>query len=260
MLRKNPRYHKRLSKKQLELLFILFRFRFVSTDLVSELVGKDRSTIYESINTLVQQQLVHKFHDSTYRIRGRPAIYCLASKGITYLRNNTELDQTTLRNYYKNKTTDEQLVDKYLNIFRIYLKLRSLYGKQFNIHTRADMIREAFISPLPELLLECKNPKDDKPGYVLDIYPAGYFGWAMKKRLQAWQELEEESEYQMSNVLLLAQNESTEKRLIKMTENTLQDFDFYVSQQDILMNSTDGRVWIDPVGYDEEEVVRSNLT
>lgn len=178
MLVKNPKYHKRLSKKQLELLHILYKFRFVSTDLVAMLLSKDRSTIYEAFYVLEKQKIIHKFHDKTYRLRGRPAIYCLAKDGIRYLRQNTEMKDATLRNYYKNPKMDEEYIDKCLNILILCLKLISIYGDSFDIYTKWQLNKEAFPSPPPELWLKRKQAFSDELDYVLDIFqvftPTGY--------------------------------------------------------------------------------------
>ncbi len=260
MLVKNPKYHKRLSNKQLKLLYALFRFRFASTDLVAELVSRDRSTIYEAFNVLEKQKLIHKFYDKTYRLRSRPAIYCLATKGIKHLRENTELNDKTLRNFYKNKSMDEEYIDKCLNVFVIYLKLRKSMGSKFNLHTKWELSREAFPGPpLPELWLERKQAVSGELDYVLDIFPAFTPSWLLRRRLRQYQDFEDDSEYESSHVLLVAQNESTERRLFKLAENTIQDFEFYITQQDLLLNSKDEAIWIDLMESDEDEFVRTSI-
>lgn len=261
MLVKSPKYRRALNTKQIELLKLLFKFRFITTDLVSELLGKDRSTIYESLYVLEKQDYVYKFYDKSYRFRQRPAIYTLNKGGIRYLMSRSELDQTTLRNFYKNRSLDDEQIDKYLNVFQITNTLKRQTGGKFSIHTKYELNRDAFIRPLPELYL-ARNGKSQKPDYILDIFPAFSPSWLLKKRLRQHQELsEEESDYfaNYPSVLLVAQNPSTEKRLFRMLESAMQDFDFLITQQDLLLNSNDGKVWIDLYESDEEEFVRIGL-
>lgn len=260
MLVKNPKYHKSLSTKQVQLLRVLFKFRFVSTDLVADLLSKDRSTIYEAFHVLEKQKMVYKFYDKTYRLRSRPAIYCLDSKGIKYLRDNTKLDEKTLRNFYKNKTMDEEYIDKCINIFIIYLKLRKTMGSKFRLYTKWELKKEAFPGPpQPELWLERKQAVSGKLDYVVDIFAPMTFSWLLRRRIRQYRDFDDEGEYESSNVLFIAQNESTEKRLFKLTYENYWDFELYVTQQDLLLNSKDGKVWVDPDESDEDDIVRIGL-
>jgi hypothetical protein len=237
---------------------LLYKFRYGTTDLIAEVVKKDRSTIYESLFVLEKQNLIHKFHDSTYRIRGSPAIYCLAAKCIKYLRDNTDLDKTTLRNFYKNKSMRQEHIDHCLNVFKIFNTLKRQVGNKFAIYTKYELNREAFPKPLPELYLE-RRGSSDKSSYVLDIFAPGTYTWLLIKRLRQHQELSEEHGETYPNILLLAQNPSTEKRLFRQVQSAIQDFEFLITQQDLLLNSNDGKVWIDVDESDEDKFVRVGL-
>ena len=258
VLVKDPGYYKKLSSKQIELLLVLYRFRFVSTDLVAELLGKDRSTIYESFYNLEKQDYIQKFYEKSYNLLGRPAIYCLAAKGIRFLRDNTEIDEKRLRNYYKNKSADNELIDKYMYVFKVFLKLRRQFGDRFNIHTRADMNKEAFPNPLPELWLERKQEDSEGLDYVLDIFPALIPSWLLRRRVRQYQDFEDESEYESSHVLCICGNESTEKRLFKLVYENYNEFNFYLTQKE-LFDSGEDDICIDTEQADEDEIERVSL-
>jgi len=151
---------------------------------------------------------------------------------------------------------DEEQIDKYLNIYTIYLNLRTRLGDKFNLYTKWELNKEAFPSPPPELWLERKQADSDDLDYVLDIFPAFTLSWLLRRRLRQYQDFEDDSEYESTHVLLVAQNESTERRLFKMTQDAMQDFDFYITQQDFLLNSEDEDIWIDLMESDEDEFVR----
>lgn len=260
MLVREPKYRRSVSSNLVSLLYILFKFRFGTSDLIAELVKKDRSTIYESLRTLEQQGYIHKFHDKTYRLRGRPAIYTLAAKGIKYLRDTSKVDETTLRNFYKNKriaVENEPLMDHCLLVFRIFNVLKGQTGQTFSIYTKHELDKDDFVSPKPELYMQ-RQGKSQKPGYILDILPGGTMTWLLRKRLRQHQEFAEEYEYLYPNVLLIAGNASTERRLFKQVEGAIQDFEFYITQQDMLMSS-DKKIWIDFMELDEDEPARRAL-
>lgn len=257
VLVKEPKYRRPVSSNQLRLLQVLFKFRFVTTDLLVPVIKRDRSTIYESLYVLEKQGYVHKFHDKTYRLRGKSAVYCLASKGIRFLRENTKYNETTLRNFYKNKrmaVDNEDHVDHCLLIFKIFNILKAQTGDKFYIYTKYELTRGSYVTPHPELYLH-RRGRSQKPDYMLDIFPAGTMTWLLRKRLRQHQEFADDSEYQYPNVLLLAGNTSTERRLIKQAENSMQDFEFYITQQELLLGENDGKIWIDiDESYDDEFV------
>lgn len=260
VLVKEPKYRRPISSNQVRLLYILFKFRFGTSDLIAELIRKDRSTVYESLRTLEQQGYMYKFHDKTYRLRGRPAIYTLATKGIKYLRDTSRVDQTTLRNFYKNKhiaSENEPLVDQCLLVFRIFNVLKAQTGQTFSIYTKHELDKDDSVNPKPELWLQ-RQGKTQKPDYILDIFPTGTMTWLLRKRLRQHQEFAGEYEYLYPSMLLVAGNASTERRLFKQAEGAMQDFEFYITRQEMLLGG-DKKIWIDLMESDGSEFARCAL-
>lgn len=85
VLHKNPSYRKPINANQEYLLKLTFKFRFVTTELIAHKLGRHPSTIYERFHTLENQGFIHKIYKGSYRLLGRPAVYCLAPAGIKYL-------------------------------------------------------------------------------------------------------------------------------------------------------------------------------
>jgi hypothetical protein len=94
---------------------------------------------------------------------------------------------------------------------------------------------------------------------MLDIFPAGTMTWLLRKRLRQHQDFADESEYQYPDILCLAGNVNTERRLFRQVESTIQDFDFHITQQEFLLGENDGKIWIDLYESDEDEFVRAKL-
>jgi predicted transcriptional regulator len=259
MLNVNPKYRRPLSAKQVRLLQVVFKFRFVSVDLLAEYLSKDRSSIYENLYVLVKQEYIAKQYDKTYRLRGRSASYCLATKGIRYLRENTNTSEKALRNMYKNKNMDETHIDKCLLVVRVALTLNKQANHAFDISTRYELTdQEFFLRPLPDLYLNRKKAKDGhKFDYTLDIFEPNLPTWILRKRLRDYQEHCYEAELDESNypnVLLVAGNDSTERRLHKQFKYSMQDFEFYVTTLERLLNPDNIHkpIWKDDV-FDEED-------
>lgn len=258
MLVASPKYRRPLNSNQVRVLELCYKFRFVSVDLLAELLGKHRSSVYEGLYVLERQGYLGKRYDKTYRLAGKPASYYLARKGIRYLRENTELDQITLRNFYKNKSMRQEHVDHCLDVFRIALTLKQQVGSGFNILPKYALNRESFPSPLPELFLKRKE-NSDKPSYVLDIFEAGTFTLILRKRIRQLDDYAYDRNYLYPNVLFVAGNQSTENRLFKLTYENYADFDYFITQQELLFASEDGEVWIDMKDAEEDEIIRTGL-
>lgn len=257
VLVKSPKYRRPLNSNQVRLLSLCFKFRFVSVPLLAEWLGRDKSSIYEGLYVLEQQGYIGKRYDKTYRLAGRPASYYLASKGIRYLRENSGLDHTTLRNFYKNKNASTELVDHCLLVNNILLTLKRQTGNKFDIFTKYELDRKIAPMAPPDLYLQSK--KEDMPNYVLDIFAPGTYTWLLRKRIRQYQDYAGQDEYRIPDVLFVAQNQSTENRLFKLTYENYEEFRFLLTQQEILLNSRDGKVWIDMEEAEEDEVVRTRL-
>lgn len=238
----------------------MYKFRFVTTDLLAEMLHKDRSTLYESLHVLEQQAYVYKFYDTSYRIRGRPATYCLAAKGIRHLRDTTSLSHTTLRNYYKNKrvaTDNQALVDHCLLVFRIANIFRSILGSNYHICTKNELDQTQLPKPLPDLY--CFHDDPEQPEYLLDLIPAGTMSWLLRKRLRQHSYFADIADYQYPDVLLVAGNQSTETRLMRQMTDNNNDFTFYLTQLDLLLSKTNEKIWLNGNEYYEDEHIRIAL-
>jgi DNA-binding PadR family transcriptional regulator len=260
VLNVSPKYRRPLSNKQVSLLELVFKFRFVSVELLAEVLGKDRSSIYENLYVLVKQEYVTKRYDKTYRLRQRPASYCLATKGIRYLRENTDTSQKGLRNMYKNKRMDEEHIDKCLLIMKVALTLNKQANNVFDIATKYELTdQEFFLRPLPDLYLGRKKPKDGhKFDYTLDIFEPNLPTWVLRKRLRGYQEHCYEAELddgEYPNVLLVASNDSTERRLHKQFKYSMQDFEFYVTTLERLLapENIHKPIWKDDMWDEDDE-------
>ena len=82
--------------------------------------------------------------------------------------------------------------------------------------------------------------------------------WLLRKRLRQHQEFFEEYEYPYPNVLLVAGNASTERRLFKQVECAIQDFEFYITEEELLL-SGNKKIWVYLMESDEVDFARVSL-
>lgn len=102
--------------KQLDVLKLLCRFRFGTTDLFARALDlKDGRYIHMRLDALVKREYIGKNYDSTYKIEGRPATYYLLSKAFAALKQHhkaigKDLSLNTLRNAYKDKEASNEFI------------------------------------------------------------------------------------------------------------------------------------------------------
>jgi len=259
MRKYQPKYRWKISHQQIELLLKVYAFRFVTSDLLAEDLGKDRSTVYERLTVLEQQGYIAKQYDSSYRLRMRPASYCLALAGLRYLKQLEGINQATLRNYYKNKRQTEEQIDTCFYIYRIYLVLRKSYGTTWAILTKNEVNREVLVRPTPELILQ--SGKEDCQDYYLDLAPKGIMSWILRRRINQHEDWEgEHDDIRYPHVLFVAGNDSTERRLCKLTDERYANFRYFITTEKRLLNTDNRRVWIkSDTWYEDEEPERMFL-
>jgi hypothetical protein len=262
MLVKRPKYRKQLSKDQLKFLGITCKFRFVTVPLLSEWRGKDKSTIYERLLVLTDQGYLHKTYDKSWKLLGKPAVYSLAAKGIKTLRDNTDwFPEAVYKNQYKNRSASSQLVDHSLDLFKLCVQLKKQYGETLELFSKSEITKYEglFISPLPDLYIRKESKKDGQDAhYQLERIEAGTFTWILRKRINAHQEWFDENneedwgfEDDYPTLLLLCGNASTEKRIHRLTDDSMMDFETRTTTRERL-ESGKQKVWLRY--YDEDEM------
>ena len=225
----------------------LHKYRFLTSDLLAVLLQKDRSTIYERLSVLVDQEFVAKQYDSSFRLRTRPATYCLAPTGIRYLKQQG-IDRTQL--HYKSRNFTEEQIDEQLLYTKFATTLKSSYKQSFGIYTKYQLKHGAYVQPTSHLFFQGKS--DLTPDYLVDYFPAFTASWRLKRRINQHDEAAYEAETIYPHLLLVAGNTSTERRLVRFTEELYADFEVFVTTTERLL-SGEKKIWLIPVETNLED-------
>lgn len=166
------------SPLQIELLKLLYKFRFTTAPLLAEHKHKSLVTITQSLKTLLDKKYIARNYTPAYKLAGRGAEYYLTNEGIRYLRQNYKLSESVLHAMYKNKTIGQPFIKKCLLIYQVYIQLQKQYPDTFTILSRSELAEaEGFPEPLPDLYFY-----NDKNDYILDIFNDNLF-YLVKKRI-----------------------------------------------------------------------------
>ena len=254
-----PRTRRKLNVEQLEVLTLLYKFRFGTNDLFAEYFGKkDRSFVFKRLSILLEQELIGKRFDSSYRLQGKPAAYYITPEGARRLQEarGTEVNVRTI---YKDKSVSEQFVAHCLGLFRIYSVLRKRYGDEFKLFTKSDLSSyDYFPSTLPAAYIRLKDGEVDKH-FFLHIYHDHQPIFAVTRRVKQYIEYAESGEWETTGtelpaVLVVCESDRLQKQLLKkitliMNQNIGTDVVFAIcSKASLISNEPEPWQLTDGVG------------
>jgi len=223
MVSDDPTHRKKVNSKQLELLHILYRFRFATTDQIAAYLGKKNGTrVYRRVMILVEQGYIGRNYEPEYRKQDMPASYFLRSKGIAALkkRDDKTYSQKVLHNIYKDAGASEQFVQSSLTIFDSYNRLKSQYGESLQFFTKSDLAgfeSAHFPGQLPDAYIRL-NSKSGLKQFFLDVHSIDQPLFKMPKRIKSYidhldSEVWSATGEPQPKVLAICDRASTQKRL-----------------------------------------------
>ncbi|MGH2639554.1 MAG: replication-relaxation family protein [Rhabdochlamydiaceae bacterium] len=212
----------KLTKKQQEILRLLYRFRFLNRIQIQAFLGhKDPKTINLWLRDLRAKGYVEWIYSTHFAEKTKPAVYYLALNGVRYLRTLTRKSKDDdgeveivplyppeeLRKRYKEPTRSHTYIDRCILIADCALALEheddanEAKGKNLRYYwqTEADYLLERsyyhFVLDIDDELIHpslifCQDKlnKDDKEektleSYILEIFDPTLPRYRMKKRL-----------------------------------------------------------------------------
>ncbi|MBP9820583.1 replication-relaxation family protein [Candidatus Saccharibacteria bacterium] len=165
----------KLTAQQQRVLKLLFKFRFVSAQLLVEVIGINRRSVYEVLEYLVKQNLVTKVYKSEYRLHGRPAYYYLNKTGVTTVRKLMDVKESVVHALYKNDQATDDYVQHCLKLISLYSYLLSSLPDGTDIFTKSEINRLSYFPKnKPDLYIRTPDDKeaivvlvDDKAPYII---------------------------------------------------------------------------------------------
>jgi len=252
--------YKKLNNKQIEVLKILYKFRFGTSQLIANFQEQSTRNINVRLTNLLEQGYVARNYDSSYRLRGIPANYYLLPKAIKLLKTNDKYDQKGLHLLYYNKRASTKFIKHSLEIFRIYLKLAQLYKKKLKFYTYTEIAdQDKFPKPNLDSYLTI-NSSD----YFLELLDNSMSYTLLKRKVSKHikhYELEElDGDYPV--ILLICASKVIEAMITKYLNYTLDkkgidELGFLITTKEQLLTQKDSKqaIWRGVMDEDEEELV-----
>jgi hypothetical protein len=260
-----PKPRKRLNSLQSDILLALYKFRFITRELIVSYQGlKSKSYTYDRLKNLVEQEYIGRKYDNFDKINRQPAVYFIKPKGIRALKDQSGLNQALLNAMYKDRRASSGFINHRLTLFKIYTVLRSNYGPALNFYTQSELAQyDYFLRPLPEAYLEVDNTP-----FMLELLDVSKPTFVFKRRLERHIEFYESGDWdevseQYPSLLLVCDTPSHERRIQRTTANLferagIEDISAYTTTAKALLAqaSPDDTIWSDT--FEPEELLSLN--
>lgn len=164
----------KLTKQQARFLKLLYKFRFVNTPLLTNMIGIRRESVYEVLEYLVKQELVIKVYKPEWRIDRKPAYYYLNKKGVTTVRALLDVKESVVHALYKNDQATPDFITHCQTLLAVHNALKPQLPPDTDIFTKTEINRfKQFPKNRPDLYIRTPDGKEaiivlagDKPLYI----------------------------------------------------------------------------------------------
>lgn len=224
------KHRRKLNNEQLEVLELLYKFRFGSNNLFAQYFGKkDRSFVHKRLSILLERNLIGMRFEPSYRLQGRPAAYYLTPEGARTLAEMRTIDINP-KKIYKDKTVSESFVQHCMEIFAVHNQLRNAYGEPLRFITKTELSHEQydyFPKPLPDAHVRLRIDNVDKQ-YFLEVIPSDQPFFVTARRITRYIKYQEDADWVVAEtplpiILMLCETEVLAKRLQKRAIKALDD-------------------------------------
>lgn len=237
--------HPTLTSRQLEILLLLYRFRFLTRSHIQTLLHhKNHAHILKWLNELTSQNYITQYYTKT--IPASPAIYSLAKLGRSYLKIHTDSNTKHLSRLRRDPIYTSKFRNHCLFLADIYISLLEVIAPTratLHFSTKAELYGMAsLIKPVPDAYIATKEATGTTKRYFLDIFD-NMPPVAMRKRVRQYFEYCDSDEWQSSTdkpfpaIILICPNDRLKKHLTLLIQRKLESGSgiiFYLSTKECI--------------------------
>lgn len=164
-MKPEPKYRRPLNEHQLRLLRTLYKFRFATTNLITEAQGaKHVRVIQARLQILEDQKYIGRLYDSSYKIERKLATYHLLPAGIRVLRKLPDIHQAAIKSLYHDRRIKDPQRQHCLHVFAIYNYIKQRCPGEFKFYSRTELMGKDYVPKLlPDAYLSRVKSSTSKP-------------------------------------------------------------------------------------------------
>lgn len=234
-----------ITPKQLEILVLLYRFRFLNRQQLQTLLNhQDTKRINTWLKDLTDKTIIGRHYSTKLKENTKPAIYYLRTKSKTFLLGQpTVNDKLLMKRVYREKTRSQRLIDHSVLLANFYLDLlKTVTTEKLSFFTKTDLSTHYYLPynrPDAYIAREGKTTKR----YFLEIIDDGTPRFMIRKKIEQYIEYydantwQERTGHSFPSILFLCPNDLMKnflhKHLFQVMEEEVQvEIDFYLSLAD----------------------------
>lgn len=174
MNRVEPKYRRPLNDEQVEILELLYKFRFVTKATLKEYFAETKPgmNVFRKLERLEEQGLIAKRYFPDYKLLHKPVAYYLLPVGARKLagyRDEDDTDEINIKAIYRDGSVREQFAMHCVAVFKLFNQLSEKYGEDLNFFSKTDQVSfEDFPEQKPDAYLTMQAG-DETRHYFLDI-------------------------------------------------------------------------------------------
>jgi hypothetical protein len=231
-----------ITPKQLEILLLLYRFRFLNRlQLQTLLKHKDTKRINAWLKDLTDRKIIGRHYSTKLKENTKPAIYYLMTKSKQLLLDQPGIDnKLLLKRIYREKTRSVRLINHCLQLADFYLDLlKTATNEKLHFFTKSDLSTHYYLPynrPDAYIAREGKTTKR----YFLEIIDEGTPRFMIRKMIERYIEYydantwQERTGHPFPSILILCPNDQIKSFMHRylsqvMEEEADAEIDFYLS-------------------------------
>lgn len=241
-----------ITPKQLEILQLLYRFRFLDRIQIQRFLNhKNHRRINAWLNDLSEKGAVGRKYSTKLKENTKPAIYHLATKSRAILIEKPNIDEKLLKRVYREKVRSPRLIDHCILVANIYFYLEKqaqTSGDKLHFYTKTDLSKHYYLPynrPDAYIALESKT---ETKRYFLEIIDEGTPRFMLRSKLAQYIEYfdsntwQKRTKHKNPSILIVCPNESIKAFLQKHIAQVLEEeaeteINFYTTTKEILETS-----------------------
>jgi hypothetical protein len=219
-----------LTKNQQHLLLLIFKFRYITADLIAKHRKVNNWAINSTLQLLMSKQLITRRYESNYRLQGKSARYFLTSLGSKYLQTNLDYTDTPARLRSRDAVLSDAFIDKHIAILELYVAIHRLHADVYTAWTKYELAADSDPYPkkLPDMVVEPNNGTMSTRSYFIEFFDQEPL-FAVKQRIQQYISHYDTSPYTKATypvVVLVLSRPLIAKKITAYVDSLFEDVEF----------------------------------
>ena len=238
--------------KQLNILLLLYRFRFLNRIQIQKLLNhKDPRRINTWLKDLTTRNIIGRKYSTKLLANTKPAIYHLATKSRAILLTQPDINEKLLKRVYREKTRSDKLINHCLLVADLYFLLNNqtqINKTKLHFYTKTDLVSHYYLPyKRPDAYIAIESKRQTKR-YFLEIIDEGTPRFMIRSKINQYIEYYQANTWQNRTdhpnptMLFVCPEELTKiflnKYILQMQEEEPEiDLEFFLTTKDQINNN-----------------------